>query len=134
MYETLRYLVNLSAFIILMIGVIAIAYKMNGMNLQNVGMDRYAKILEKVGISKDTYLIVLKTGDDGCVLLVSNNNIERIKDLTTEDIKEIEDKRQKNNVLKSDKLKFKKLNLKKDIQNPMNLICKLKEKKDANTK
>ncbi|MFR0019266.1 MAG: hypothetical protein ACLRU3_04845 [Paraclostridium sp.] len=134
MYETLRYLVNLSAFIILMIGVIAIAYKMNGMNLQNVGMDRYAKILEKVGISKDTYLIVLKTGDDGCVLLVSNNNIERIKDLTPENIKEIEDKRPKNNVLKSDKLKFKKLNLKKDIQNPMNLIGKLKEKKDANTK
>lgn len=134
MYETLRYLVNLSAFIILMIGVIAIAYKMNGMNLQNVGMDRYAKILEKVGISKDTYLIVLKTGDDGCVLLVSNNNIERIKDLTPEDIKEIEGKRPKNNVLKSDKLKFKKLNLKKDIQNPMNLIGKLKEKKDANTK
>ena len=134
MYETLRYLVNLSAFIILMIGVIAIAYKINGINLQNVGMYKYAKILEKVGINKDTYLVVLKTGEDGCVLLVSNNNIERIKDLTPEDVKEIEDKRQKNNVLKGDKLKFKKLNLKKDIQNPINLIGKLKEKKDANTK
>ncbi|MCU9808015.1 hypothetical protein LEQ06_07435 [Paraclostridium sp. AKS46] len=113
MYETLRYLVNLSAFIILMIGVIAIAYKMNGINLQNVGIYKYAKILEKVGINKDTYLVVLKTGEDGCVLLVSNNNIERIKDLTPEDIKNIEDKRQNNNVLKGDKLKFKKLNLKK---------------------
>ncbi|RDC48802.1 hypothetical protein DVA85_27070, partial [Acinetobacter sp. RIT592] len=59
---------------------------------------------------------------------------ERIKDLTPEEIKDIEDKRQNNNVLKADKLKFKKLNLKKDIQNPINLIGKLKEKKDANIK
>ncbi|WP_250673018.1 hypothetical protein LZ906_011650 [Paraclostridium ghonii] len=134
MYDTLRYLVNLSAFIILMIGVIVIAYKMNGLNLQNVGMYRYAKILEKVGISKDTYLLVLKTGEDGCVLLVSSNNIEKIKDLTPDDIKDIENNRQNNNLLKSDKFKFSKLNLKKDIQNPINLIGKLKEKKDANIK
>ena len=134
MYNTLRYLVNLSAFIILMIGVIAIAYKINGINLQNVGMDKYVKILEKVVINKDTYLVVLKTGEDGCVLLVSSNNIERIKDLTPSDIKEIEEKRQKNNVLKADKLKFNKFNFKKDIQTPINLIGKLKEKKDANIK
>ncbi|GAA0709002.1 hypothetical protein GCM10008904_19540 [Paraclostridium ghonii] len=134
MYDTLRYLVNLSAFIILMIGVIVIAYKMNGLNLQNVGMYRYAKILEKVGISKDTYLLVLKTGEDGCVLLVSSNNIEKIKDLTPDDIKDIENNRQNNNLLKSDKFKFSKLNFKKDVQNPINLIGKLKEKKDANIK
>lgn len=134
MYDTLRYLVNLSAFIILMIGVIAIAYKMNGLNLQNVGMYRYAKILEKVGISKDTYLLVLKIGEDGCVLLVSSNNIEKIKDLTPDDIKDIENNRQNNNLLKSDKFKFSKLNFKKDVQNPINLIGKLKEKKDANIK
>lgn len=134
MYETLRYLVNLSAFIILMIGVIAIAHKMNGLNLQNVGMYRYAKILEKVGINKDTYLMVLKTGEDGCVLLVSSNNIEKIKDLTPGDIKDIESNRQNNNLLKADKFKFKKLSLKKDVQNPINLIGKLKEKKDANIK
>lgn len=134
MYETLRYLVNLSAFIILMIGVIAIAHKMNGLNLQNVGMYRYAKILEKVGINKDTYLMVLKTGEDGCVLLVSSNNIEKIKDLTPGDIKEIETNRQNNNLLKADKSKFNKLSFKKDVQNPMSLIGKLKEKKDANIK
>jgi flagellar protein FliO/FliZ len=117
-----------------MIGVIAIAHKMNGLNLQNVGMYRYAKILEKVGINKDTYLMVLKTGEDGCVLLVSSNNIEKIKDLTPGDIKDIESNRQNNNLLKADKFKFNKLSLKKDVQNPINLIGKLKEKKDANIK
>ena len=81
MDEMLRYLVNLSGFIILMFLIILIAHKMNGLSLQNMGIYRYAKVIEKVSISKDTFLIVLKTGDEGCVLLISPNNVERVRDL-----------------------------------------------------
>ena len=134
MYDTLRYLVNLSVFIILMIGVILIAYKVNGISIQNVGLDRYTKILEKVAINKDTYLVVLKTGNDGCVLLVSNNNIERIKDLTIDEVKDIEERKQKNNVLNSEKIQVGKLSFKKQLKNPIKSIGKIKEKKNANIK
>lgn len=134
MYDTLRYLVNLSVFIILMIGVILIAYKVNGISIQNVGLDRYAKILEKVAINKDTYLVVLKTGNDGCVLLVSNNNIERIKDLTIDEVKDIEERKQKNNVLNSEKIQVGKLSFKKQLKNPIKSIGKIKENKNANIK
>lgn len=134
MYDTLRYLVNISTFIIIMVVVITIAYKLNGINLQNIGIDRYAKILEKVGISRDTYLIVLKTGEDGYVLLVSGNSIEKIKHLTQDDIKEIESKKQNINLVNSNKLKFNKLSFKKNTYDSRSLIGKLKEKKDANIK
>ncbi|MEG2984655.1 MAG: hypothetical protein RR835_08140 [Peptostreptococcaceae bacterium] len=137
--ETLKYLVNLSAFIILMFGVILVAHKMNGLNLQNMGMYRYAKVIEKLHISKDIHLIVLKTGEEGCVLLISPNNLEKIKDLSKEDIEDIENNKKNNSKLKFDKskfmnVKFNKIKFNKDKYNTMELIQKLKENKDANTK
>lgn len=137
--ETLKYLVNLSAFIILMFGVILVAHKMNGLNLQNMGMYRYAKVIEKLHISKDIHLIVLKTGEDGCVLLISPNNLEKIRDLSKDDIELIEKNKKNNSKLKFDKsrfmnVKFNKIKFNKDKYNTMELIQKLKEKKDANIK
>ncbi|MGL5756432.1 MAG: hypothetical protein ACRCYC_13965 [Paraclostridium sp.] len=138
--ETLKYLVNLSAFIILMFGVILVAHKMNGLNLQNMGMYRYAKVIEKLHISKDIHLIVLKTGEEGCVLLISPNNLQKIKDLSKEDIEVIENNKKNNsNKLKFDKskfifVKFNKIKFNKDKYNTMELIQKLKENKDANIK
>ncbi|MFR3072484.1 MAG: flagellar biosynthetic protein FliO [Paeniclostridium sp.] len=139
MDEMLRYLVNLSAFIILMFLIILIAYKMNGLSLQNMGIYRYAKVIEKVSISKDTFLIVLKTGDEGCVLLISPNNVERVRDLNKADLEEIEKNKKSSNKLKFNsskfkKVKFNKIKFNKNMYNTMDVINKLKENEDANIK
>ncbi|WP_270505743.1 flagellar biosynthetic protein FliO [Paraclostridium sordellii] len=135
----LQYLVNLSAFVILMFLIILIAHKMNGFNLQNMGIYKYAKVIEKVSISKDTFLIVLKTGDEGCVLLISPNNVERVRDLNKADLEEIENSKKSSNKLKFDtskftKVKFNRIRFKKNMYNTMDVINKLEEKEDANIK
>ncbi|MFR8868942.1 flagellar biosynthetic protein FliO [Paraclostridium sordellii] len=135
----LQYLVNLSAFVILMFLIILIAHKINGVNLQNMGIYKYAKVIEKVSISKDTFLIILKTGDEGCVLLISPNNVERIRDLNKADLEEIENSKKSNHKLRPDaskftKVKFNKFRFKKSMYNTMDVINKLEEKEDANIK
>lgn len=135
----LQYLVNLSAFIILMFLIVLIAHKMNGTSLQNMGMYRYAKVIEKVSISKDTFLIVLKTGDEGCVLLISPNHVERVRNLNRSDLEEIETNKKNNKKLKLDtskfsKVKFNKIKFNKNMYNTIDVINKLKENEDANIK
>lgn len=138
MDETLRYLVNLSTFIILMFLIILVAYKLNGTNLKGAGIYRYAKVIEKVNINRDIYLVILKTGEDGCVLLVSPNNLEKIKELSKEEIEDIETKKKSNkfrfNKSNFMKVKFNKINFHKDVYNTMDLINKLKEKKNGDIK
>ncbi|MGL5633656.1 MAG: hypothetical protein ACRCX8_09105 [Sarcina sp.] len=57
---------------------------------------KYVKILEKTQISKNEYIYVFKTGEEGTVILSSTNGMQKIKDLSKEEILKLEyDKNQK---------------------------------------
>ena len=86
----LQYIINLIVFIPIIIILIVVSIKLSKINSDNIDRNKYVKVLEKTNLSKDNSIFVIKIGDEGCVLTSSPSKIEKIKDLTKEDIIEIE--------------------------------------------
>ncbi len=74
-------------FILLLI---YISIKYGGSKLQNVQNGRYIKILERVPISKENNILVVKIGDKGYVITSASGKIDIISELEKNEIIKIE--------------------------------------------
>lgn len=130
MDNILEYLINLSIFVPLIIILIVVSIKLSKSNLGNIGMSKYIEVIERTNLNKDTYIFVLKLGDEGCVVMSSPSSTEKIKNLSKEEISNLEQKRKE--MKKTNKLDFSvnKFNINKLDINKLNL----KEKKNGDTR
>lgn len=122
MDNVLQYIINLIVFVPITIILIVVSIRLSKTNIGNIGLNKYTKVLERTTLSKDTDVFVLKIGDEGCVIVSSSSSIEKIKELSKEEISNIEGLKEES------KVKLKSFNEK------MNLVRKkseLKEKKDG---
>lgn len=122
MDNVLQYIINLVVFVPITIILIVVSIRLSKTNIGNIGLNKYTKVLERTTLSKDTDVFVLKIGDEGCVIVSSSSSIEKIKELSKEEISNIEGSKEES------KVKLKTFNEK------MNLVRKkseLKEKKDG---
>ena len=69
--------------------ILTLRYSKKGIN--KINAQKYVKIIVRVQIAKDIYVVILKIGDEGQVVLMSSANSEVLKKLTSEELKEIED-------------------------------------------
>lgn len=132
MNSILQYIINLIVFVPITIILIIVSIKISKVSLVNIGANKYVKVIEKTSLNKDTDVFVLKIGEDGCVIVASNSKLEKIKELSEEEIFNIEEKNKEskvklsnlNNNLGKDSLTLGKLSINK-------IKSKLKEKKDG---
>lgn len=62
---------------------------------------KYVKILEKTYVGKNQYIYVFKLGEDGAVFMSTDKSMDKIKDLTKEEVEKIEqDKKALNEEMK----------------------------------
>lgn len=64
--------------------------KYGGNKLQNLQNGRYIKIMERVGLSKENGLMVVKIGEKGYVLSSSSGKVEILLQISDEDMEKIE--------------------------------------------
>lgn len=83
-------IVKLIFALIVVLGLIFIVYKTSGNKIANMQSNKYVKVIERTQISKDTTILVIKLGEDGCVLSTSQNKTEKLKELSKEEIEQIE--------------------------------------------
>lgn len=86
----IEYLINLSVFIPVVLILVVLSIKLSKVNIEATKKDNYISILEKASLNKDSSIFVLKTGDEGCVIISSSSHTEKIKDLSSEEILHIE--------------------------------------------
>lgn len=124
MDNVLQYIINLIVFVPIIIVLIVASIKLSKANFSNIGNNRYTKVLERTNLSKDTDVFVLKIGDEGCVLVSSPSKVEKIKELSKEEIENIQDLKQESKVdistLNLSKLNLSKSRLKKSNTNTVN--------------
>ncbi|MGL4655904.1 MAG: hypothetical protein ACRCWM_08470 [Sarcina sp.] len=65
--------------------------------MDKLSIGKYTKIIEKTQIGKTECIYVFKIGEEGCVVLSSVKGMEKIKDLSKEEVKEIEMQKEKFN-------------------------------------
>lgn len=85
----IEYLVNLIVLVPVVLCLIVISLKLSKKGIDSLNMKAYAQVIERVNMSKDTTLFVIKTGDTGCVLVTSAHNTQIVKELDTDEIQEI---------------------------------------------
>lgn len=124
--EFIKYLLNLIFVVPIVLLLFFITIRLGKTGFNKISGYNYSTILEKTNLSKDTYLMVLKMGDKGCVGVLSPSKFEIIKELDSDEIKELEVKKNQflgeeskvnfnfNFDLDEIKIKIKNLSLKKE--------------------
>jgi flagellar protein FliO/FliZ len=85
-FMILRLFATLTIIIVLMI--IVLKYSKKG--IDSTTRRSYTKIVDKTQISKDSFIVVLRVGKEGMVLLTSIGHTEKLKDLSEEEINKAE--------------------------------------------
>ncbi len=112
MGDTFKYIIDMLVALPIILILIIVSIRLARFNLLNIENTRYTKVLEKIIISKDTQISILKMGDEGLILASSPYKIEKIKELSKEEINIIEEKIKQNKINK-DNFKFDLKNIKK---------------------
>ena len=127
----LEFIINLIVLVPVVVLLIFISLRLSKKSLSKIGSGSYVKVLEKINLSKDICLYVIKSGNTGCIIVTSNNNTQVIKKLNEDEINEIiEMKNQHNDLSYLNILDFSKILNKKMISDNVlkNKISKKKGK------
>lgn len=68
-----------------------LVFKLSGDKFSKLNEGKYIKILERTQISKDSSIAVVKVGKKGYVLSTTSNKMEKLDDLTEEEINLLEE-------------------------------------------
>ena len=127
----LEFIINLIVLVPVVVLLIFISLRLSKKSLIKIGSGSYVKVLEKINLSKDICLYVIKSGNTGCIIVTSNNNTQVIKKLNEDEINEIiEMKNQHNDLSYLNNLDFSKILNKKMLSDKVlkNKISKKKGK------
>ena len=128
----LEFIINLIVLVPVVVLLIFISLRLSKKSLIKIGSGSYVKVLEKINLSKDICLYVIKSGNTGCIIVTSNNNTQVIKNLNEDEINEIiEMKNQHNDLSYLNNLDFSKILNKKMLSDKVlkNKISKKKGKR-----
>lgn len=101
----IEYLINIIVVVPVVVIFIVISLKLSKSSVDKLNAGSYVKIIEKVNLSKESSIYVIKMGDTGCVAIVSSSNTEVVKELDEDELKEIiENKKAKYKALSTEKL------------------------------
>ena len=111
--EFVKYILNLVLVIPIVLLLFFIAIKMGKTSFSKIGMHNHVSVLEKINLSKDSSVLVLKVGEEGCVGVLTSSGFETIQKLNQEELKKLEDKKnqflsQENGFNFKEKVKFNK--------------------------
>ena len=95
----LEFIINLIVLVPVVVLLIFISLRLSKKSLIKIGSVSYVKVLEKINLSKDICLYVIKSGNTGCIIVTSNNNTQVIKKLNEDEINEIIEMKNQHNDL-----------------------------------
>lgn len=89
-YEFWMMLLQIIIFLPFIIFLIYLSIKFGGGKIQSFQNGKYIKILERVAISKETSILLVKLGDKIWVMSSSSKGIEKLQQLTEEEAINVE--------------------------------------------
>lgn len=85
----LKLVISLGVVLLLMF----LTFKFANNGVKKVSNDKYIKVIDRIQIGKDISLLIVKVGEEGWIMSTSNGKSEKLKELTKEEILEIEKKK-----------------------------------------
>lgn len=88
--EFIKMFLQLIIGLIVVLGLMIITVRVSNKGIKNITNKRYIKVIDKVQLAKDSYIVVAKIGDKGVIFVTSGNNTEKLQELSYEEIEKIE--------------------------------------------
>lgn len=89
MEQIIFMILKLAIFLPLVLFLIIVSFKYGGNKLQNVQNGKFISILEKVALSKENSLLVVKIGKKAYVISSASNKVEILMELSEEEIMQL---------------------------------------------
>ncbi|MBU5454790.1 flagellar biosynthetic protein FliO [Caproiciproducens sp. MSJ-32] len=107
-------MIKLLSALVVVFALMFILVKISNRKLDKLNEGKYIRVLERTNISKDNSIILLKIGKKGYVISSSNKGIEKLEEISEEEIAEIYEnkEKQKEEISQQYEDLIKKLNLK----------------------
>jgi len=83
-------IIKLIFSLIFILGLIILTFKYGGGKLQLLSNKKYLKILERISLSKENSILVVKMGTKAFVISSSNSNIKILNEVSEEDLLSLE--------------------------------------------
>lgn len=123
MIESIKLIIQLFFALTLIFSLMYLLRKLSGSKLDKINESKYITVIERTNISKDTAILLLKVGEKGYVISANNNNVEKLQEISKEEmISIIEEKKRQKEVIAKGYESF--------INNIVIELKKLRNKKD----
>lgn len=74
----------------------SISVRYSNKGLSKINEKKYVKVIDRVQISKESFIVIVRLGEKGLVLLTNQNHTEKLEELSEEKIREIEENKKDN--------------------------------------
>lgn len=88
-------MIKLLSALVVVFALMFILVKISNRKLDKLNEGKYIRVLERTNISKDNSIILLKIGKKGYVISSSNKGIEKLEEISEEEIAEIYENKEK---------------------------------------
>lgn len=89
MMEWLKLIIQLVFALTLIFSLMYLLTKISGNKLEKINENKYITVIERTNISKDVAILLLKVGEKGYVISASNNNVEKLEEISKEEMMNI---------------------------------------------
>lgn len=77
------------------LGLMFISFKLLGTKLNDINNNKYIRIIDKVQITKENAILIVKIGEKGYVMTSSAGHMEKLSELSKEEVNIIEENKKK---------------------------------------
>jgi flagellar protein FliO/FliZ len=96
-FEFLTMIGQLILALVVTLGLMFLSFKVMGSKLNAINNNKYIKIIERVQVTKDNAILIAKIGEKGYVMTSTSGHMEKLSELSEEEIRSIEDDKKKVN-------------------------------------
>lgn len=90
-FEFFKMIMQLIIALAITLGIMFLSYKILGSKVNSINKNKYVQVLERTQITKENSILVIKTGKKGYVVISTSGHVDKLSELSEEEIKEIEE-------------------------------------------
>jgi len=94
-FELLAMLVKLILALGVTLGLMFLSFKLMGTKLSAINNNRYVKVIDRVQVTKENFILIVKIGKKGYVMTSTAGHMEKLSELSEEEINIIEEDKKK---------------------------------------
>lgn len=130
-FELLGMVIKLILALGVTLGLMFLSFKLMGTKLNTINNNKYVKVIERVQVSKENFILIVKIGKKGYVITSTAGHMEKLSELSEEEINIIEEDKKKVDVEMTESYTKLMLNLKKSFSK---IVKNIKSKEEKHEK